>query len=61
MSEAGFRKLEGKIQREYREKGYSEKKASYIAHAAAGKVAREHKHILLTKVRHEARVAAKKC
>lgn len=41
MSKKGYERLERTIEREYRRKGYSTKRASYIAHAAAGKVARE--------------------
>ena len=41
MSKAGYQRLEGRIERAYKRKGYSTKRASYIAHAAAGEVARE--------------------
>lgn len=41
MSKKSYERLEGRIEREYKRKGYSTKRASYIAHAAAGKVARE--------------------
>ena len=37
----GFKGLERRIDREYRKKGISKKKAEYIAKATAGKVARE--------------------
>lgn len=36
-----FKILERKIDREYRKKGYSSKKARYIANATAGKIARK--------------------
>ena len=36
-----FQKLERRIDREYLEKGYSPKRAEYVAKATAGKVARE--------------------
>lgn len=41
MSKKSYERLEEKIERYERRKGYSTKRASYIAHAAAGKVARE--------------------
>lgn len=41
MSKKSYERLEEKIERYERRKGYSRTKASYIAHAAAGKVARE--------------------
>ena len=37
----GFKKLEKKIDTEYQKKGYSKKKADYIAKATAGKIARK--------------------
>lgn len=37
----GFKKLEGRVAREYRRKGYSAKRAAYIGKATAGKVARQ--------------------
>lgn len=36
----GFKTLDAKIDRFYRKKGYSKKRASYIARATAGIVAR---------------------
>lgn len=43
MSAKSFRKLAGKVDREYRRKGRSAKAAKRIGDATAGKVAREKK------------------
>lgn len=43
MSEAGFKRLKGKVAREYEKKGYSRARANRIGAATAGKVAREKK------------------
>ncbi len=37
----GFNRLEKKIDTEYKKKGYSKKRADYIAKATAGKIARK--------------------
>ncbi len=36
-----FSILSGKVTRGYEKKGYSKKRASYVGHATAGKIARE--------------------
>lgn len=36
-----FNRLEGKVEREYKKKGFSKKRARYIGRATAGKVFRE--------------------
>jgi len=43
MTSKGFKRLDSKIEREYKRKGMSTKRAAYIAKATAGKVAREKK------------------
>ena len=40
-----FDKLEKEIEREYKKKGYSVKKARYIARATAGRIARRKKSV----------------
>ena len=43
MTSKKFTKLEKKVEKEYKRKGYGAKKAAYIGRATAGEVARKKK------------------